>query len=356
MAGLPSKTRDTRLRFEQWAKNSQCLANAVSAVHNVPMAEVARREGVTPSFGQSPFALARGQAFERSLFRNGAEALAAALVQARVLPPERTGFMDFRLQRQGGPFRKLDDALAATIEFLQQLAKAKTAAQLSRFPAILAGPVVRIPGGIMLPEAILVIDALVIQIAGDRPKLVVGEIKTYPDRGGFTHASELATARAQAGVYVHGLRVVLGELQLTGHIDVSRFGFLVLSRPGFSRPSVRAGEDLEYQARRAERGFERLRAIAADLGGSTDPEAVIPTIQCSPTNYGESCLSFCDRAPVCHAEALEEGNGAVLGDDVAQFLGATSLHRALELMEGARPANEAEMDLMSRIDELRRPA
>ncbi len=58
----------------------------------------------------------------------------------------------------------------------------------------------------MLPEAILVIDgAAVILRDLTPPELIVGEIKTYPDRGGYTEPAQLAQARAQAGVYVHGL-------------------------------------------------------------------------------------------------------------------------------------------------------
>src|SRR5205814_5696100 len=102
----------------------------------------------------------------------------------------------------------------------------------SRPLIIAAGPVVRIPGGMMLPEAILIIDVLVVTANGEgRPILTVGEIKTYPDRGGYTDGAELATARAQAGVYGHGLELVLGELGLQSALDISRTGFLVLSRP-----------------------------------------------------------------------------------------------------------------------------
>ena len=351
-----SENRDTRLRFEQWAKNPLCMANAVSAVHNVRMSEVAKHEGVTPTFGQSPFAIARGQTFERALFRDRAKSLVVALLKAGVLPPDRSGFKDFRLRQHGGPHRNLDDALAATIEFLRQVAKARTKRELEQLPAVLAGPVVRIPGGLMLPEAILVIDVLAVQVVDLRPLLMVGEIKTYPDRAGYTDTGELATARAQAGVYVHGIRVVLGELRLTDRISVSSTGFLVLTRPGFNQPSIRAGESLEYQARRAERGFEKLRAVAADLGGSTDPEVVIPKIRSSPTNYCEGCLSFCDRAATCHAKALKDGDATVLGDDVSHFLGTISLHRALELMDGVKPANDAEKDLVMRIEDLRHEA
>ena len=42
---------NTRARFEQWAKNPACRANTLSAVRNVPMADVARRVGYRSAFG-----------------------------------------------------------------------------------------------------------------------------------------------------------------------------------------------------------------------------------------------------------------------------------------------------------------
>lgn len=65
--------------------------------------------------------------------------------------------------------------------------------------------------------------------------------------------------------------------------------------------------------------------------------------------YSERCVTFCDRAPVCQAKALEAGKGSVLGDDVSRFLGGVGLHRALALMAGKKPATAAERDLQRRI-------
>jgi hypothetical protein len=207
----------------------------------------------------------------------------------------------------------------------------------------------------MLPEALLVLDSLVI-LHDTKPRtLMVGEIKTYPDRGGYTDPAELSTARAQAGVYVHGMDLVLAELGIEQHFNVSRQGFLVLSRPGFNRPSVRAGEDLRYQAERAKRGFELLRATAASLPvGENRPG--IDDVATAEYHYCEACVSFCDRAPVCRARAVVDGRGAILGDDVERFLGPIPLPRALELLGGAKPRNEAEGDLsrrMADVEELR---
>ena len=72
--------RETRRRFEQWARNPECQSNVASAVHNVKMGTAARRENPdAPQDGQSVFALERGNAFEASLINNGALVLLDAL-------------------------------------------------------------------------------------------------------------------------------------------------------------------------------------------------------------------------------------------------------------------------------------
>jgi hypothetical protein len=205
----------------------------------------------------------------------------------------------------------------------------------------------------MLPEAILVLDALVLRHDETPTRLIVGEIKTYPDRAGYTDSTELATARAQAGVYVHGLDLVIEELGLTGRFAVAREGFLVLTRPGFNQPSIRAGEDLRYQAERAKRGFELLRKAAAILPAPDEKQRLAAVIA-AETNYCEACVAFCDRADICRDFALKAGSAAVLGDDVARFLGPVTLTRALELMQGATPADAVEQDLARRIGQLER--
>ena len=298
--------------------------------------------------GQSPFALARGQAFEGLMFRNGAERLIPELAEQGVLQGADAEFRDFRLRLHGGPHRSLDDAKAATLRLLEEVAREK-----GKRPLVVAGATIRIPGGGMLPEAILVIDALVVRRDLSPPALFVGEIKTYPDRAGYTDGKELAMARAQAGVYVQGLRLVVEEQGLTGQLAVSRSGFLVLRRPGWNKPSVRAGEDLEFQALRAARGFEKLRQAAAALPPKgRDTEA---GIRAAETTYGEACLSFCDRAQGCWRRAVEAGDPAILGEDVGRWVGEVGLHRALELLDGVEPRTAAETDLLRRMEEARLP-
>jgi len=306
------------------------------------MAKVAEAEGVPPSTGQSPFAIARGQTFERILFRNNAKTLHEALVEAGVLTPRSKGFADFRLRMNGGKLRDHDQAISETGKLLDALASGKSQV------AIIASATVRLPRLIMLPETILVADVVAVTHAEKVPVLVVGEIKTYPDRGGHTDGGELAQARAQAGVYVLGLRTAINELGLLGKISVADEGFLVLSRPGVNRPNVRAGEDLKFQAWRAERGFKQLEEAAKGLPPPGDKDR-IAAIQSAETDYRQECVSFCDRAPVCFARAVREDNPIVLGEDTARFLGKVSLGRAVELVEGAKPKDATERDVVRRL-------
>jgi len=184
----------------------------------------------------------------------------------------------------------------------------------------------------MLPEAMLVIDVLAARREeGERARLVVGEIKTCPDRGGYTDPTDLAQARAQAGTYVHGLELVVAELGLADELAVAREGFLVLSRPGSNYPSVRAGEDFRYQAERAKRGFALLASAASALPPYPE-EARIAGISAAPVKYRQGCLSFCDRAELCHRRALASGEPAVLGDEIGRLLGEISVHRAVRLL------------------------
>ena len=195
-------TGNTRARFEQWAQNPSCQANTISAVHNVKMADVARADGVTPTFGQSPFALARGETFERSLFYNNGERILEELMNKDVLPPGSSEFRDLRVAMNGGPLADLEAAIQATSDLVESLAAGQT-----EFHGVVAGATVRIPKGVMLPEAILILDVIAIRTDGPRPALIVGEVKTYPDRGGThrfsqpghrTCASRLVRSRARA--------------------------------------------------------------------------------------------------------------------------------------------------------------
>lgn len=312
------------------------------------MADVARRLGYRPSFGQSVFALTRGNNFERQILADEGARLLPELVRKGVLPEGAKGLADLRVRMNGGPLPSLPAAIDATRHWLGVLA-GQTDSR-TPLPAIIASPTVRIPKGVMLPEAVLILDVLAVRYDRGLPsELTVGEIKTYADRGGHTDPHKLAGARAQAGLYLHALELVLAEMGC-GHVKLRRKGFLVLTRPGSNFPSVRAGEDLRHQAERARRGFELLEAAARGLPPfSPVDDDPIEAVMRAETEYSEACLRFCDRADQCHASAVEEGNPAVLGDEVRRFLGEVDLGRAVALLNGEDPRSAGERDLLRRL-------
>ena len=341
--------RNTRARFEQWVKNPTCEANTISAVHNVRLDKAAEAAGLTPSFGQSPFAIARGNRFEAGLFYDEAQRLRIALERARVLPEESNGFLDLRLRMNGGAqVKTVDDALAATADWLARVAAG------SNHDSIVAAPMIRIPRGVILPEALLIIDAVAVSTESGISRLTVGEVKVFPDRGGHTDPRQLASARAQAGLYRRALELTLASAALGSAITVNPEGFLVFTWPGSNMPVVRAHEDLTYQAIRAERGFARLEEIATgivrDDDFSADNATLIERVLHAPTHYSEACLSFCDLAPRCFGGVLENDLPTVLGTETAQLLAGLTMTRALELMHGAPPESDREADLQRQLE------
>lgn len=341
--------RNTRGRFEQWAKNPTCAANTLSAVHNIRLDLAARAIGLSPSFGQSPFAIARGNRFEAGLFYDAADRLRAALERKGCLPAGSSGFLDLRLKMNGGTWiASVDEALAATEDWLRRIAHDPTSAE-----SIVAGPMIRIPKGVILPEALLIIDVVTVVVRAGSASITVGEIKVFPDRGGHTDSHQLASARAQAGIYRHALELALSAADLTGQLDLAADGFLMFTWPGSNSPAIRAGEDLTFQAVRAERGFVRLEEVASSLvrddDFSADNPALIKRVVEADTDYREACLSFCDLAPRCHRAALDADDAIVLGEHVKRLVGDLSMGRAIDLMNGAEPDTDRETDLQRQL-------
>jgi hypothetical protein len=346
--------RDTRRRLEQWLKNPACEANVISAVAGVEMSRVAEQEGGRPTMGQSPFAIARGVTFESGLLRDGGQRLREALRAVGLSVPSGLPVVDLRLRMNGGPVADQDTACRKTREWLET-----AATDPDECSSIVASATLRVPGQpIMLPDGIFAIDALLLQEPGsdqpvtpdDRWVLRIGEVKSYPDRGGYTDSGDLASARAQAGAYRYALQLCLDDLGLQDRLRVSNWGFLVLSRPGANEPSVRPQEDLRYQSKRAERGFAKLREAARALEpfDTQDDEAGLDAVLAASTEYSPSCVAFCDRAALCRKRAESDGEPIVLGDDVARLLGPINLHRATELLKGATPHGQLEAMFVDR--------
>jgi hypothetical protein len=144
---------------------------------------------------------------------------------------------------------------------------------------------------------------------------------------------------------------VLDELGISEQCRAEDHGFLVLSKAGRNAPSVRGHEDLRYQAKRAERGFEQLRKVAELVPDAADEDAKLSAVQGAHTTYRETCVAFCDRATLCHIKAVCAGDASALGEDMVRFLGPVPLTRAVEILQGDKPANDDEAALRDQLVE-----
>lgn len=345
------RRRNTRMRFERWAANPTCQANVAAVVHNVSMSAVARQENPAVHIKESSqLAFERGIIFEASILKDSAARLVNELRRVGTFDSNTPfAFVDFRIGASPTQPSDFDAALVRSTAWLQSIPTLPPAVHL------VAGLATRIPRGVMLPEASLILDVLLVDTRTTTKQLIVGEVKSYSDRGGFTKASSLATARAQAGVYVHALNLVAASLDIKESCMVSDKGFLVLTKPGRNFPTIRWDEDLKWQAERARRGFELLEKSALDLNGlfafdeDLPDQQLVDLILHAETNFGDSCLTFCERAPTCQRLSIARDDGAFLGDEAVRFLNGVPLSRAEALINGARPKTGAEQDLLNRF-------
>ncbi len=342
--------RNTRGRFEQWVKNPQCEANTLSAVLNVKLSDVALSLGYQPEYGQSPFAITRGLQFEGWLFKDDAKVIRESMEKVGILEESSSGFLDLRLTMNGGKnISSVNVALDKSRQLLISLSDEKNLVP----PTIIAGLMLKIPKGVMLPEATLIIDVASIQRVNNEWEIRVGEIKVFPDRGGHTDANEISTSRAQAGVYQHALQITVDSLALTNPPKVSTSGYLVFTWPGTNSPVIRANEDLTYQARRASLGFERLDNVAQELVSKQKQNLAEVDLKAwiahSKTEYKEICWSFCDLAPRCQDIAISDDRAIILGTEASKLLGSVKVGRAIELLDGFDPKSDVERALQAQL-------
>lgn len=356
--------RQTRLRgglageqlgargLEHMARNPSCsLLKALTIAGLSPATVVRDVYEDPPREGQSPFALAAGNRFERQLFESGA---------ARLLDMYRTGGrLALRECRVVSVPDSAPGTTPAAMARRQSLTTRLVRQKLARDPGspnIILKP--RLTVALLGLEFNIEPDALV---AADADLFYTPtEIKSYPDRDGKTDAADIRSACRQAAVAVIGLREAVTRLGVTEPELLSPArADLVLKTPGSYRPTLRpmglAGEvdSLVRALAEAPRDLGELEDLVAAIGsGATlDDRAVLEQI---PNNYRENCREFCELAARCKERAIAQGDPVLLGGRAREeFAAAGSLARVVELLEGRGGPHRtpAERMLQARLQE-----
>lgn len=332
--------------IERVARNPDCLRLRALTIAGMTPAQALKVMGRKDREGQSPFAMLLGQQFERYLLRNGAANLFALYRKLNHLSETEAKIVSIEELAPGGSLAARRRREAETHRLFEAKLRGDPLAPNLIIKPRLTISLVGIPHPIE-PDFMVATDS-------DR-FYRVGELKSYPDRGGKTDPADIRSAARQAGVGVVGLRqwltangVAHPEVLATSDAD------LVLKVTGFFLPTLQRmaieGEvDSVLRAiTDAPTNLNELEALLP-VGASLDNAVVLETV---PNHYRPSCKEHCAMWEHCRARAQADSHPIILGDHAAEKLAAAgSLSRAIDLMTGAGapPRNAAEAALAAEL-------
>jgi hypothetical protein len=341
-------------RLAAFADVHGCPTAAVAFAARVDTNRVLAGTSLEMPFGQSPFAIGRGMAFEALLRRHGHAELRRVLTEGLGVDFAHAGIENLR---EGYQPNQTGLKLRASVTRTRMAEITSTPAD----PVVLDGAVLRAEVG-GLP-AFFEADEMAIGVGGE---IVVGENKSWPVVDGRpTDEEALGSALDQAATYV-----LLGRRTLDdAGIDpgrVSTEAVLVTPRnTGLTAALHR--QNVDGRVRRIERLLAAVPqvsdiaasvpsnvtfAVAADT--SLPEEQRIDAFFETSDRLGRvyeppSCLSSCGFAWACRQCAFSAGDPAVAGGLVARALpGVVNLTRVAELSHGA-PASAVETSVAAPI-------
>ncbi|WP_405454515.1 hypothetical protein OG350_14730 [Streptomyces achromogenes] len=323
---VPAKALDARA-LAALAANPGCARRAILDGAGVDKARLATALGAPSGFGQSQFALTRGNAFEARVKADGGAEL-LRLVHARLdpgaEPPAGAAVPD--LTAHGPEGRTARTALA-----LREATRAGGWTLLDH--PMLA---LDVAGSLAFLEP----DAVVVHPDGSWS---VVEIKSFPMVDGAADPAKVGAAARQAAVYVLALEQVAARLDPVPEV---RHRVLLVCPKDFSNLPAGCAVDVRKQravtARQLAR-LTRIEEIADTLPEGTcfapdrPAEELTAAVEAVPAAYAPECLSACELAFHCRERARAAGAVTRLGRPLRAELGG--LATVTEVLSAARGAS-----------------
>lgn len=323
--------------------NPGCARRALLDACGADKGTVARQAGHPWQFGQSRFALARGNAFEQQVKEYGGARLLALLRESLDLPVEQVAYI---------PLKSVGDSTGREQRYRQTCRALVSAARGGPDPGTLYDhPMLRLNvGG---NNVYLEPDLIAFKI-GDRFYIV--EIKSFPVIDRQANGAQVAAATRQASIYV----IALQDLFATNGLDpelVATSVFLVTPR-NFGNTPIATLIDARKQISMLNRQLARMDRIDTLLdllpsgltfdlaldgtGVPTRPAANLAAdLRRIPARYRPECLAHCELAGLCRDEARQNASLDVYGQGVVDiFGGVDTTHTALSLAEGRQPSDD----------------
>ncbi|MEV4722380.1 hypothetical protein [Micromonospora humida] len=303
--------------------NPGCARRAVLDGAGVDKSALAQRVGFPARFGQSRFAITRGNAFEAQVKADGGAELLRLVAQRLGVPvPQRASWTDL-----GGaddlPDRRERSRAALTA----------TGPDAALFDHPLLG--LDVAGQRVHLEPDLVAARL-----GGRFHVV--EIKSFPVIDGQADPAKVSAAAVQSAVYVLALRDLLAA-EGRDPQSVSHDVVLVCPRDFANQPMASLIDVrkqllvLRRQLDRMARLDDLLTAVPArfTVDPAVDPVTLTAALHTVPARYAPDCLAGCELAYFCRDEA--RGQTGALGRPVREALGGIAeVAEVLALAAGGR--------------------
>jgi hypothetical protein len=331
---LPARPHNART-IAALTANPGCARRAILDAAGADKARLAAHIGFPAPFGQSQFAITRGNAFEAQVKANGCAELLRLLREQLSLPIPEVSYDD--LEEVGGN-ASLELRHARTRQLLTRSATSGPDAG-----TLFDHPLLRLPVGGRF--AYLEPDLIAFQLGG---RFRVLEIKSFSIIDGQADADKVAAAAIQSAVYVMALRELLIDAGLEAELVADEV--ILVCPENFSNRPAAALLDVRKQLTVLRRQLSRLDLIADlvsqlgvgvsfDLAVDNDGVARRPAdeladaLRMVPARYMPECLASCEMCRFCRNESADAT--AALGRAVREDLGGIEyVAIALQLARG----------------------
>ncbi|MET0425996.1 MAG: hypothetical protein ABW046_19150, partial [Actinoplanes sp.] len=288
-----------------------CTRRAVLDAAGVDKPRLAQAIGFPGSFGQSRFALARGNAFEAMLKADGCALLRETLAAGEA------GYADLG--------EDSDDTLAARHGRTRDLLATGDAGLIDH-------PLLTLE---VAGQTVYLEPDLIAYRRADRLQVV--EIKSFAVVDGQADSAKVSAAAVQAAVYVLALRRLLGDDRVSHEV-------VLVCPEDFSLRPVAVVLDVRKQLATLRRQLSRLSSVSTLIEAlppdvtfdlAQPVEVLVSSLAAVDARYAPECLSTCELSVYCRHEAT--GTTAALGRPVRDALGGVeSVEEALDLAAGVR--------------------
>ncbi|GGL89699.1 hypothetical protein GCM10012279_04160 [Micromonospora yangpuensis] len=360
--GVPPRRHNART-IAALTGNPGCTRRAVLDSAGVDKTGLAQQVGFPARFGQSRFAITRGNAFEAQLKADGGTELLRLVAERLGVPvPAETSWTDLGDGSDGQPDRHR-----------RSRARLLAAVGPSTVGPSAVGPSAAGPSAVGLSAsarddetvgpgpaadaALFDHPLLALEVAGQRvhlePDLVaarlagrwhVVEIKSFPVIDGQADPAKVAAAAIQSAVYVLALRDLLTA---AGHpAELVSTDVVLICPRDFGNQPVASLVDVRKQLLVLRRQLDRMERIDTLLAGvpadftadpAADPATVTAALRRVDARYAPECLASCELAYFCRHET--RGQTGSLGRPVREALGGVAtVEEVLALAAGERTA------------------